>query len=146
MIKFSKFWQNNFYYFEGINCSKKLFLLNDGHQNKKSTLSKHLLVLKTSWRHILKTSSTRLQRNNFLSSKTSWRRLEDIWQDALKTSLKIKKLLRWRRLEDMSWRRLEDMSWRRLEDISWRHLQDMSWRRLQNVLETNKLSIGDICI
>ena len=48
--------------------------------------SKHLLLLKT--------SSTRLQRNNFASSKTSWRRLED-----------------------MSWRCLEYMFWRRLEDI-----------------------------
>ena len=28
-------------------------------------------VLKTSWRHVLKTSSARLQRNNFSSSKTS---------------------------------------------------------------------------
>ena len=33
--------------------------------------SKHLLILKTSSRHVLKTSSTRLQRNNFTSSKTS---------------------------------------------------------------------------
>ena len=30
-------------------------------------------VLKTSSRHVLKTSSTRLQHNNFLSSKTSWK-------------------------------------------------------------------------
>ena len=30
-------------------------------------------VFKTSWRHVLKTSSTRLQRNSFTSSKTSWR-------------------------------------------------------------------------
>ena len=39
-------------------------------------------VLKTSSRHVLKTSSKCLQRNNFSSSKTSWRRLEDV----LKTS------------------------------------------------------------
>ena len=48
--------------------------------------SKHLLVLKT--------SSTRLQRNNFTSSKTSWRRLEYVLQrlfeDVLKTSWKTK--------------------------------------------------------
>ena len=36
---------------------------------------------------ILKTSSARLQRNNFTSSETSWRRLEDMsWRHALKTS------------------------------------------------------------
>ena len=47
---------------------------------------------------LLKTSSTRLQRNNFLSSKTFWRhltrRLEDVLED--------KKLLRRWRLEDVS--------------------------------------------
>ena len=43
-------------------------------------------VFKTSSRHVLKTSSTWLQRNNFLSFKTSWRRLED----SLKTSCKTK--------------------------------------------------------
>ena len=35
---------------------------------------------------VLKTSSTRLQRNNFSSSKTSSRRLQDISQNILKTS------------------------------------------------------------
>ena len=35
---------------------------------------------------------------------------------------------------------------RRLEDISWRYLEDMSWRCLQNVLETNKVFSGVICI
>ena len=39
---------------------------------------------------VSKTSSTRLQRNNFTSSKTYWRRLEDILQDVLKTSCKTK--------------------------------------------------------
>ena len=72
--------------------------------------SKHLLVLKTSSRHVLKTSSTRLQRNNFTSSKTFWRHLEDVLQrcfeDVLKTSCKMssRRLGRRRRLEDMSWR------------------------------------------
>ena len=37
--------------------------------------SKHLMVLKMSWRHVLKTSLTRLQRDNFTSSKLCWRRL-----------------------------------------------------------------------
>ena len=63
--------------------------------------SKHLLVLKT--------SSTRLQRNNFTSSKTSckdvlktsWRRLEDVLQD--------EKLLRRRHLEDVLKTCLEDV-------------------------------------
>ena len=79
-------------------------------------LSKHFLVLKTSSRHVVKTSWTRLQRNNFLSSKTSckyflktsWRRLARCLQDILKTSsrrlqdvLEDEKLLRWRRLEDV---------------------------------------------
>ena len=40
--------------------------------------SKHLLVFKT--------SSTRLQRNNFTSSKTSWRRLDDVFKTSPKTS------------------------------------------------------------
>ena len=47
-------------------------------------------LLKTSSRHGLRTSSKRLQRNNFLSSKTSSGRLEDVLQthpeDVLKTS------------------------------------------------------------
>ena len=84
--------------------------------------SKHLLVFKTSSRHVLKTSSTRLQCNNFTSSKTSWRRLRRRKIVTLKTS--------WRRLEDMSWRRLEDISWKRLQDIS----------------EENKIFTVDICI
>ena len=48
----------------------------------------HQDVLKTSSRHVLKTSSRRLQRNNFLSSscKMSSRRLQDVLED--------KKLLR----------------------------------------------------
>ena len=80
-------------------------------------------------RDILKTSSTRLQRNNFTSFKTPGRRLGRRKIVMLKTSS--------RRLEDMSWRPLEDMSWRRLEGIS--------WRRLQDVLQA-KMFTGDICI
>ena len=34
-------------------------------------------IFKRSSRHVFKTSSRRLQRNNFSSSKTSWRRLQD---------------------------------------------------------------------
>ena len=94
---------------------------------RKHQPSKNSLVLKTSWRHVLKTSSTRLQGNNFTSSKTSWRHLA-------------------RRLQDMSRRRLEDMSWRCLEDMSWRRLEDMSWRHLEDIIETSKILTGDICI
>ena len=39
-------------------------------------------------RHVLKTSSTRLQRNNFTSSKTFWRRLEDVLKTCLEDVLK----------------------------------------------------------
>ena len=52
-------------------------------------------------RHVLKTSSTHLQRNNFTSSKTFWRRLEDVLED--------EKLLRWRRLQDVLKTYLEDV-------------------------------------
>ena len=90
-------------------------------------------VFKTSSGHVLKASSTRLQRNNFPSSKTSWRSLaktfwrllEDLMQDGLKTSWRreiVSLKTSWRRLENMSWRCLEDMTWRRLEDMSWRCL------------------------
>ena len=120
-------------------------------ENVLKTSWRHVLktswrhVLKTSWRHVLKTSSTRLQRNNFTSSKTSWRRFQDLSQDVFKTS---SRRLGRRKIVTLkaSWRRLEDMSWRHLEDISWRLLQGMSWRRLQDVLETNKMFTGDICI
>ena len=78
-------------------------------------------VLKTSWRHVLKTSSARLQRNNFSSSKTSWRCLEDIFA---------------RRLEDIlktSWRRMIKTNifvWRRMSKANIFVLIKTSWRRL----------------
>ena len=49
--------------------------------HKYNKHSKHLLVFKMSSRHVLKTSSIRLQRNKFSSSKTSCK-------DVLKTSLR----------------------------------------------------------
>ena len=97
-------------------------------------------VLKTSLRHVLNTSSTRLQRNNFSSS----RRFQDLSSTRLQHVFSVS-IFR-RRLAKTSSRHLEDMSWRRLKYISWKHLEDMSWRRLQDVLETNKMFIGDICI
>ena len=78
-------------------------------------------VLKTSWRHVLKTSSARLQRNNFSSSKTSWRCLEDVFA---------------RRLEDIlktSWRRMIKTNifvWRRMSKANIIVLIKTSWRRL----------------
>ena len=84
--------------------------------------SKHLLVLRT--------SATRLQRNNFTSSKTSWRRLA-------KTS--------WRRFEDVLKASCKTL-WRRLSDMSWICLEDMSWRCLEDMMETSKILTGDICI
>ena len=63
-------------------------------------------VLKTSWRHVLKKSSTRLQRNNFSSSKTSSRRLEDVYrtclEDAFKTSWRQTKCLLGRSVSNKS--------------------------------------------
>ena len=117
-------------------------------------------ILKTSSRHALKTSLTRLQRNNFSSSKTSWRRLEDVLQIRPEDVLKDKKLLCWRTswidVLQTLWRHALKTSWRHVlktcfEDMSWRHvlktcLEDMSWRRLEDVLETNKMFTGDICI
>ena len=71
--------------------------------------SKHLLVFKTSSRHVLKMSSVRLQRNNFSSSKASWRRLEDISQDVLKTC--------WRHVLKMFAKRLGDK-----QNVFWGYL------------------------
>ena len=96
--------------------------------------TKHLLVLKT--------SSTRLQRNNFMSSKTSWRRLEDVLKISCKTS--------WRRLEDVfktSWETkscyAEDVlktSWRNVLKKSWRHVLKLYWR---HILRTSLRHYGD---
>ena len=96
--------------------------------NTSSRPSKHLLVLKTSWRHLARRLEDMSRRR---LEDMSWRRLEDI---------------SWRCLEDMSWRCLEDMSWRRLEDMSWRCLEDISWRRLEDTMEGNKILTGNICI
>ena len=78
--------------------------------------SKRLLV----W----KTSSPRLQRNNFTSSKTSWRHLVRCLGRRKIVMLKT--------------------SWRRLEDMSWRCLEDISWRRLEDTMERNKILTGDL--
>ena len=69
---------------------------------------KHLLVLKT--------SSTRLQRNNFTSCKTSWRRLGRRKTVTLKTS--------WRHISKTSWRHFLKTSWRHVLKTSGRHYGD----------------------
>ena len=66
-----------------------------------------LLISKMPSWHVLKTSSRRLQRNNFSSSKTYWRRLARCLEDIFKAS--------WRRLCKRSQRRLEEVlktSWK----------------------------------
>ena len=91
-------------------------------------------VLKASSRHVLKTSSKSLQRNNFSSSKTFSRRLARGLLDVFKTSSK--------HLCKMSSRRLGRRKIVTLKTC-WRRLQDMSWRRLQDVFKTNKCLLGN---
>ena len=87
-----------------------------------------------SWssRHVLKTSSTRLQRINFSSSKTSWRRLANVFKTSCEMSsrrLGRQKIVTLK----TSWRRLEDMYWRRLGDK-----QDVYWNICIKPWSTNK--------
>ena len=94
---------------------------------------------------VLKTSSIRLQRNNFSSSKTYWRYLEDV----LKTSWKTRNCYgedffktSWRQTKCLLW---ISISWRVLEDV----LEDkklLRWRRLQDILKRNKMFTMDIYI
>ena len=83
--------------------------------------SKHFVclqdVFKTSSRYVFKTSSRRLQRNNFSSSKTSSRRLARCLQDVLEDE----KLLRWRRVEDVFKTCLEEVlkTSSRPTNVSW---------------------------
>ena len=73
-------------------------------------------VLKTSSRHVLSTSSTRLQRKNFSSSKTSWMTKNCYGEDVLKTS----------------WRHVFKTSWRHILQTYWRYILKTSWRRLED--------------
>ena len=63
-------------------------------KNIKTFVMKHYWLLSqqtfVGLQDVLKTSSTRLQPNNFMSSKTSWRRFQDLSQDVFKTSWKTK--------------------------------------------------------
>ena len=91
-------------------------------------------VLKTSSKHVLKTSSARLQHNNFLSSKTSSTRLQRNNFSSSKTS--SRRLVRC--LQDVlktSWKRKNCYA-KDVLKTSWRHVLKTSWRRLvdkQNV-------------
>ena len=85
-------------------------------------------VLKTSWRHVLKMSSTRLQRNNFTSSKTSWRRMA-------KTNILV---LTKTSSEDVRLRRTYSSWSRRLEDVFKTSSEGEDERRLQDAfIKTN---------
>ena len=76
-------------------------------------------IFKRSSRHAFKTSSRRLQRNNFSSSKTSSIRLEDVFKTSCKRSS--------RRLQKVFARRLQDV----LEDVKL-----LRWRRVEDVFKT----------
>ena len=83
-------------------------------------------ILKTSSRHLLKTSSTRLQRNNFTSSKTSWRLV-----------VENEKLLRWRRIEDVLKTCFEDVLKTCVIDVLKGYLEDVLktlWRQTTYLL------------
>ena len=84
--------------------------------------SKHFLVLKT--------SSIRLQHNNFTSSKTSWRHLQDVLED--------EKLLRWRRLQDVLKTCLENVLKACLEDVLKTSLEDVLKTYLEDVFKTSR--------
>ena len=118
-------------------------------------------VLKTSSRHVLKASSTGLQRNNFPFSVMSWRRLEDVLMTkckyVLNTSRKTSKRLLGRQKSvtlKTSSRCVEDIlktfdktSWKTeicyAENIfmtSWRYVLKRSWR---HVFKTSSIHLGD---
>ena len=99
--------------------------------------SKHLLVLKTSWRrleHVFSVTIFWLPRR--LEDVLQRRRLEDISQDVLEDE----RFLCWRRLQDILKACLEDVLTTCLEDVLKACLEDIlktSWRQKKD---------GDICI
>ena len=112
-LKFYRIFLNSFY---------------DSSLNKISSifgLSKHLLVLKTSCKYVL---------------KTSWKTKHCYAEDVLKTS--------WRHVLNTSWRHVLKMSWRLVLKTSWRHVLKMSWRHAlktswRHVLTTSWRCLGD---
>ena len=108
------------------------------HRYRYKSPNKHLLVLKTSWRHVLKTSSTHLPRNNFSLF---------VFEDVLKTSWKMSCKTSWKTkncyAEDVfktSSRHFLKTSWRYVLKTSWRHALKTSWR---HVLKTFSRRLGD---
>ena len=92
---------------------------------------------KTSPRHVLKTSSTRLQRNFFSSSKTFSRCLEDILQDVFKTSWKTK-IVTLKAFEEHLKKCLEDALKTCIEDVYRGYLYLTNWNMyLTNLCFTN---------
>ena len=87
-------------------------------------------------RHVLKTSSTRLQRNNFWSCKDvlkmSWKTENCYAEDVFKTS--------WKHVLKTSWRHFLKTSWRHFLKTSWRHVLKVPWRHF---LETCSRGLGD---
>ena len=86
-------------------------------------------VFKKSSKHVLKTSSVRLQRNNFSSSKNSGRRLEEVLQRRLQNILKRCRKTSSRRLGRRKIFTLNTF-WRYVLKTSWRHVLKMSSRCL----------------
>ena len=93
---------------------------------------------------VLKTSSTRLQRNKFSSSKTSWRRVENVLRHLARRLEDVLKRLGRRKIVTLKtpWRRLENVLrhlTRRLEDVlktSWGRkivMLKTPWRRLEDM-------------
>ena len=110
--------------------------------------SKHLLVLKMSWRRLQDMSCRRLQHVFSVTIFRLPKCLEDVLkafsrplarllEDIFKTSLR--RLVR-RKIVTLK------TSSRHLEDLPWRHLEDISWRRLQDMSEANKIFTGGNCI
>ena len=127
-----------------LTCSFKLATIGCRFVLVCMTLETNPANICWSLRHILKTSSIRLQRNNFSSSKTSWRRLEDVLKTSHKTSwrrlegiLEDEKLLRWRRIEDVLKTCLEDVLKTCLEDVLKTCLEDVLKTCLEDVCKTS---------
>ena len=99
-------------------------------------------VSKTSWKRVTKNSLTRwyvLKSSWRHLWKTSWKCLEDVlkmfWRSFCKTS--------WKRLSKTSWTCLKGVLktyWKLLEDLlkmSWRRFCKTFWRHIENVLNTS---------
>ena len=104
-------------------------------------------------RHVLKASSTSLQRINFSSSKTSWDVLKTSQKNILRTpsrqlqdDLEDKKLLRWRLLEDVWKTYLENVLKTCPEGVLKTCLEDVLktlWRQTKCLLEISLSTKSD---